>query len=301
MIDSKLITFLSLCDTKNYTKTAEQLFITQPAVTHHIKALEKQYDIRLFQPGKKIFKLTAQGELLRTFSLRLLEIANEFQLALEKCDNYQRHLRLLATPSTHACYLRNILVDWIARYPNDFLSIQIAPMSQILDELTKGKVDFALVDESFDKRKYESIPASSMKIKFVVALNHPLATKKVIDMEDFMSQKFILNTTAVGLKEALIESFRSHSYSIDFLKFTTETNDLETVKDIVLSGHGISMFYECSIQKELDSGALVPLRFDEFECENGFQFVYSKKNLEEPRIKMICQEMIEMFQQKHNL
>ena len=64
MIDTKLLTFIKLCETKSFTKTAEQLYITQPSVTNHIKTLEKNHSIKLFVPNDKNFELTEQGKIL---------------------------------------------------------------------------------------------------------------------------------------------------------------------------------------------------------------------------------------------
>ena len=83
MIDSKLETLIALIEEKNYTKTAERLFITQPAVSHHIKAIEKEYDIVLFKNAKK-FELTKSGSILLDYA-KAAKLQNQLLLnTLEK-------------------------------------------------------------------------------------------------------------------------------------------------------------------------------------------------------------------------
>ena len=86
MIDTKLITFLTLLEEKNYSKTAARLYITQPAVTHHIKSLEKEYDISLFK-NSKTFELTKAGAMLLEYA-KSLKLQEEFLLANMKKQDY---------------------------------------------------------------------------------------------------------------------------------------------------------------------------------------------------------------------
>ena len=109
MIDPKFLTFLSLCETRNYTKTAELLYVTQPSVTNHIKTLEKLYDIKLFTSNTKNFKLTPEGELLYKYVLQLKAMDAQFERMLSATGNQKEYLTFSVTKNINNGFLKYLL------------------------------------------------------------------------------------------------------------------------------------------------------------------------------------------------
>jgi DNA-binding transcriptional LysR family regulator len=97
VIDPKFLTFLSLCETRNYTKTAELLYVTQPSVTNHIKSLEKIYNIKLFTSNTKNFQLTPEGELLYKYVLQLKAMDAQFDRMLAASEKKKEQITFSVT------------------------------------------------------------------------------------------------------------------------------------------------------------------------------------------------------------
>ncbi|MDE6655919.1 MAG: LysR family transcriptional regulator [Anaeroplasmataceae bacterium] len=109
MNDPRLLTLLTLVQVKNYTKTAQRLFITQPAVTHHIKSLENEFDIIIFT-GNKGFELTKQGQILVEYARRMMNQSRELTEAISDSLSLKKTLTLGITNEAVAlCAKRNLL------------------------------------------------------------------------------------------------------------------------------------------------------------------------------------------------
>ena len=153
MIDTKLITFLTLLEEKNYSKTAARLYITQPAVTHHIKSLEKEYDISLFK-NSKTFELTKAGSMLLEYA-KSLKLQEEFLLAnMKKQDSFICNLGF--TPMVKAMippieFLKQIF------YETPSFNAYTYTSQELFEHLNSGKIDFAFIDNSFDPFDYDIV------------------------------------------------------------------------------------------------------------------------------------------------
>ena len=119
MTDPRLLTLLTLVKIKNYTKTAQKLFITQPAVTHHIKTLEKEYEINIFS-DPKTFELTNEGKILVEYARRMINQSTQLQGALEKSKNTSKEFRLAVTNDSAVILQKRNLMQSFFEYFNSF-------------------------------------------------------------------------------------------------------------------------------------------------------------------------------------
>ncbi len=145
MLDFRIETFLSVCRNMSYTKAANELYITQPAVSQHIKSLEKHYGAKLFfYNGKKLI-LTEQGELLRQF----FESVHHDSARIEDMVRHihtKRVIRLGATMSIGGFYLPEKLSRYILAHPEYNVTLTIQDTRDLLKMLDNGEVDFAMCE-----------------------------------------------------------------------------------------------------------------------------------------------------------
>ena len=171
MIDFRLKTFIDLCETKSYTKTAKNLSITQPAVSQHIKLLEEKYNLKLFDYMSKKLVLTQEGIdfLCNVQKLQTMSINIEHHLK----DSSTRHKSLVfgATRTIGEFYLPKYLKDYLRLYPKDNLSMVVNNTKFLLENLNKGNIEFAIIEGHFDKAEYETYLVSKEKL---VAIASPL-------------------------------------------------------------------------------------------------------------------------------
>ena len=182
MIDPKFLTFLSLCETRNYTKTAELLYVTQPSVTNHIKTLEKLYDIKLFTSNTKNFKLTPEGELLYKYVIQIKAMDAQFERMLSATGNQKEYITFSVTKNINNSFLKYILAKWTKSNPNLNYSLIIKEFDDILKDLNQGLIDFAIIDNRFTKKNYQTISLLNTNLVLAVNKKHPLAKMKKISL-----------------------------------------------------------------------------------------------------------------------
>src|SRR5699024_1444785 len=197
MFDFRLETFLTLCKVLNYTKTAEILHITQPAVSQHIKYLENNYGIRLFNYRSKDLSLTKEGETLYNFALAMKTSSDKLKhmITLPKPANPPIKFGTTLTIGEYTMWpiLRKLLLD----FPNMDISMEVGNTKSLLENLKDGNIDFAILEGHFDKSKYNSKLISLENFIGVCSTEHIFAYKEV-NFNDILNQRLILREKGSG-------------------------------------------------------------------------------------------------------
>lgn len=179
MLDNRVETFLALCEIMNYTKTAETLHITQPAVTQQIRWLEEYYGCRLFSYQGKVLRLTEKGETLRRLAQQMTANAQGILQEMEREENTEIHLRIGATKTIGDYMLPPIMVDFLQEHPQYRLHLTVDNTGKLLHMMEEGKIDFAIVEGFFDKEKYDFTLYKRERFLGVCGKNCPLRGKTI--------------------------------------------------------------------------------------------------------------------------
>lgn len=139
MLDFRVATFLTVCETMNYTRAAEALHITQPAVSQHIHYLENYYDTKLFLSSGKKLELTATGKLLYQSLSAISHDTDILKLQFSQLERRQSTLRLGSTRPSVNSAPKMPLVHYIKNHPEINLSYQIADTHILMEELKKAR------------------------------------------------------------------------------------------------------------------------------------------------------------------
>ena len=154
MLDFRMDTFLTVCQCMNFTRASEKLNITQPAVSQHIRFLEKHYNTKLFRYEGKKLRLTGAGEILRNASLTMMHDEQSIQDEMRRTEEEQE-IRFGATRTVGDALMGRILENYLKRYPDAKIHMEVENTRDLLSRLDNGEIDFALVEGFF--KKSESI------------------------------------------------------------------------------------------------------------------------------------------------
>ena len=145
-MDTQLRTFLTVCETMNFTQAARKLFLTQPAVSHHIHGLEKKYGLPLFSHQGRTLELTPAGRTLAAYA-RLLQ-TDEALLArkMEACQRGTRQLTFGVTMTIGEYGIARPAARYLKAHPDVELTLIFGNTRELLQQLDQGKRDFALVE-----------------------------------------------------------------------------------------------------------------------------------------------------------
>lgn len=276
MLDPRWNTFLVLCETMNYTRAAERLCLTQPAVTHHIHYLEDHYGCRLFIYEGKILRLTEAG-------LKLLEYTRSLAYNSRKAEEAMKSpspvsLRVGASKTIGEFVIAPQVKRFLQEHPEANFSLTVDNTQTLLRSLESGRLDFVLLEGFFDRSRYDATLYRKEPFFGVCSPEHHFAGRTVA-IEELDAERILIREPGSSTRTIFEDALRRHNRTLNRFSKTTTISDFSTIKSLVADGLGISFLYEAAVSKELDSGVLARFDLAETPMSGAFYFVCLKENL----------------------
>ena len=268
-MDSKLQTFLTLCQTMNYRIAAEQLHLSQPAVTKQIQSLEQMLQIKLFCYDGHMLHKTEACLLLERYAITQQYQFEELQLAI--ADKKRFNLRIGAT-KTIGDY---VLIDAIKEYlsdPSHELSLMVDNTMHLLQMLDENQLDFAVIEGAFSKTKYDSYLLRMEPFVGICAKNSPLCGQH-ISVEELLKQTIIVREKGSGTRRIFEERLAALGYELSDFYREVSISSFVAIKALVAAGIGISFLYNSVAAKENDIGTFT---VDGITEPHPFHVVYTQ-------------------------
>ena len=285
MLDFRLDTFLALCRTMNYTRAAEELNITQPAVTQHIQYLQRHYGVKLFQYRDKHLFLTEAGAALRSAALTMEHDERELMEHLPLLQKGMQHLRLGATLTVGEYALPPHLGRYMKRHPDVALHLVVGSTRRLLEGLNRGELDAAVVEGYFAKREYDAIRWSMEPYVCVCAAGSAL--EGPMELEDLFTQTLILRDPESGTREILERALLERNFQLSDFRRVVEINDLTVIKQLVEQNCGITFLYRRAVERELEEGQLRQVFLRGWEVQHEFTFLWRKGSVFEQNYRRL--------------
>ena len=243
-MEQKLETFLTLCKTMHYGRAAEELNLSQPAVSKHIQALEAQYGVRLFDYQNRRLRKTPQGQLLEQYaiSLRYNEQTLLASLRAAPC----RKIRIGATKSIGDYILFPEIRRYLEQSRNE-LTLLVDNTARLLELLEDGALDFVVLEGTFDKRRYDCFLLRSEPFVGICAQDHPFAGRQV-PIETLFSQRLILREEGSGTRRLLLDALAQQGWREDAFASVACVSSFKLIRELVKDNCGISFLYEAVVQ-----------------------------------------------------
>ena len=288
MLDFRHETFLTLCSCESFTKTAELLHMTQPAVSQHIKYLEEVYGCKLFDTSNRKIKLTEQGELLKEFTTSVLSDIKHFKENIVSINTDILQFKFGATLSIGEYVMPDILSNLLTTYPDMKVHMTVANTQTLLDHLNNGELDFAIVEGMFDKSKYDTTLFSQENFIPVCSPQSEDANREVT-IKDLTKSRLILRESGSGTREIFENILQKNNYSLDAFNKVVEVSNMSAIKKMVSNNLGISFMFEVVARKEIESNTLSRINLSNYTEQREFNFVYLKNSYFRDRIMNIYQ------------
>lgn len=267
MIDYRIKTFLVLCDTMNYRKTAELLNMTQPAVTQHIHFLENEYKCKLFMYDRHTLKVTGDGELLKNYAENVIF---QEQKLLEKMQTERKPvLRIGATKTIGEFVIDEKLADYL-KNPNNNLLIDIDNTVRLLQRLKKGELDLAMIEGFFDSKEFASKIYKEEDFIGVCSKNHQFANQ-TISLEKAFSQTLFIREKGSGTRTILEQLLSEHNYTVENFRRNVCVSNFGLMSKLIAKNIGITFAYKAFLKS---SDALAHFYIDGYKTVRNFRFVY---------------------------
>lgn len=291
MLDYRLKTFLILGKTLNYTRTAEMLHISQPAVSQHIRYLENHYGFKLFDYYNRHLQLSDLGKQLYQ---KILYLESESQNILKELNdkkNAQKLIRFDCTFTFGEYIIPPLLSQWLKSDPDLKISMRIKNTAGCLEALDHGEVDFILVEGFFNKASYEYQLIKRTHMALVVPPSHPLTFKESVNLHELLQYPLVIRQKEPRERGILPAGLAEHNYSYDSFANVIQCGSMNVMKDLIKNNCGIGFLHEDIIQKELQDGTLKEIIIEDFKLSRELNMVYLSKHKNSPLIQKIYSDL----------
>lgn len=289
MLDFRIYTFLEVCKYMNFTKAAEALHITQPAVSQHIRYIEEYYQTRLFTFQGKKPVLTEAGEyLLHAFTT----LSHDQVYLKEQLLSMQKKKPALifgATLTIGEYVMPRFLIEYQTRHPDTVLTMITANTHELLDRISDGEIDFAIVEGYFDKTQYDYLTFSSEP--YIAVAGTPLFEDcRPRSLSELLDQKLIVREPGSGTREILEKHLEARNLSIHDFSGVSEIGNIPALKSVVSAGLGITFLYRSAAEEELKNGILFDVTPENFSITHDFTLIWQKGSMFASRYRTIFEE-----------
>ena len=247
-MDQKMHTFLVLCQTMNYRLAAERLHLSQPAVTKQIQSLEQYLQTKLFCYDGRLLHKTEACLLLERYAISQQYQFEELQLAI--ADKKRRRLRIGATKTIGDYVLIDAIKDYL-RAPENELYLVVDNTKNLLQMLDENLLDFAVIEGSFSKTKYDSYLLRMEPFVGICAQNNALCGKEV-PIQELLKETIIVREDGSGTRKIFEERLNANGYELSDFRRSVSISSFVSIKALVASGIGISFLYDSVVSEDSD-------------------------------------------------
>jgi DNA-binding transcriptional LysR family regulator len=262
MADRRLQVFHAVAKHLSFTRAADALFMTQPAVTFQIKQLEEQYSTRLFERRHGSISLTPAGELVLSYAEKILALSDEMETRLAEMTGEMRGPLLVGASTTIAEFmLPRVLGEFNALYPQVRARLIVANSESIESRVAEHTLDVGLIEAPAKLNGLHSQICCEDELQVICAPDYPLASLSAVTPKILVDYEYISREPGSGTREITDAYFRDNQVPVERLKTQMELGSPEALKGVVATGLGFAIVSRAVVAKETQLGALasVPL------------------------------------------
>lgn len=274
MIDNKLETLIAVCETGSFTKAAEQLSLTQPAVSQHIRQLEKELGARLFNRAEGSIKLTAQGEIALKYAKRIKTL---YQNMLQSVSNEKKQITRLTIGITRTAE-SSLMPDVLARYSNLHPDMRITILSDginnLYNKLKTYELDLAVIEGRISDSNFHSILLDTDSLILAVSPQNPLAGKQIVTINELKKEKLILRLPDSATRSMFVSTLESQGLSLDEFNVILEVDNIAMIKNLVKKDFGVTILAKSAFLSDMHKGKLAGLPVENLSMIREVNMVY---------------------------
>ncbi len=270
---NQLEVFLTVAQEKSFSRAAEALHRTQPAVSQAIRRLEGELGEPLFDRSSKDGTLTSAGRVLLDFSHQMINLRRHAHSAIKELRDLHHGKLTLGANEYTVMSLLPLIPIFRARHPHIKVEVRRSLASRIPGEIIGRDVELGLVSFKPNDTTIKALPIASDEIALVVAPDHHLATKEIVSVRELGAESFIAHNVPSPYRDRVIKTFEKHRTP---LNISLEMPTLESIKRLVEQGLGVALIPRLAAQIEIERKQLAGLSVREMKFERRLHLIYRK-------------------------
>ena len=276
MLDPKLETFITVAELKNFTKAAQALNLTQPAVSNHINQLEKEYNTKLFMRKKKDFTLTNEGKIALTYARRLKALHDKMIQKIADVQTSSSHIKIGITHTSENNNITEVLAQYANQMHNITITIITDSINNLYDMLENYQLDIAIVDGKKQSGKLNYLMLDTDYLVCVLSSQHPLAKNSSISLNQLKKENMILRLPSSSTRSLFEATLISINESIDSFNVLLEVDNVSTIKQLVMNNFGVSILPQSVCTKDVKKGKIKTLPIENLSMTRQMNIAYNK-------------------------
>ena len=273
---SQLEIFLSIADEKSFSRAAEKMLRTQPALSIAIKRLEEELGETLFDRSSKSGTMTEAGKILYSYAQKMINLRDEAKDSISELRGmFRGRLTIGANESTSLYVLPSLLLEYRKRHPQIKIEVFRNVSEKIPLEVVERNLDFGFLSYDPMNPALQSIEVHRDELALVVPPKHRLAGRKQVTVKELGEEQFVAHNVKTPSRARIFELFAHHRAP---LNICVELATLETTKDFVMRNVGIAILPKLAVQGEIESGKLVEVSVRGMKIEKVLRLVYRRES-----------------------
>jgi DNA-binding transcriptional LysR family regulator len=261
---------------KSFSRAAESLNRTQPAISQAVRRLEQEIGEKLFDRSSKDGTLTLAGEVLLDYAKQMLNLRLTAQNAIKEMRDLH-HGKVTISANEHTVfYLLPIVQEFRRLYPLVKIEVQRGVASRIPKEVMAREVELGIISFKPNDNSVKSISVGTDELALIVSPNHSLANKSSVSVKELGVETFIAHNAPSPYRQKVIETFEKHNTR---LNISVELPSLEAIKRLVEKGVGVALIPKLTAQTEIANGQLKALSVPEMKLERKLHIIYRRNSV----------------------
>ena len=286
--------FVSVVDQKSFSRASEQIHLSQPTVSTHIKELEAHFQCRLLDRLGKVTEPTRAGMILYDYAKQMLELKQETQSAMLDFLGHTKGRLNIGGSSIPAGYiLPKMMGGFKKEFPEVSILMSVGDTGQITQAVKLGELELGVVGAKSDDPDIAQEKLVADEMKLIVPADHVWAEREHVTCKEFLSQPFIAREKGSGTWKTILASMEKAGVDVSRLEPAVTMGNSVSVIQGILNNVGISILSTIAVADELERGRLVALSVAELDLSRNFYLTLAHKRTRSP----ICDKFIQYARQ----
>lgn len=274
MVDVKLNTLLKVYEMGSYTRAAEKLSLTQPAVSKHIRQLERELGVSIFDRTGPKLRLTPEGKLIVRYAERVIALSDGLRRALADRNRAVDRLRVGVTHTSESSIVAEVLARYTEENVNTRITLRTDALASLYEMLKSYQIDIAIVEGDVSDPAIRTIRLDTDDLAVAVSNEHPLASRPSVTIDELRCERLILRLPSSGTRTLFDANLESRGMSPDDFNVILEVDNIATIKDLVRRNYGVSVLARSACMDELRKGKIRMLPIEDLTMVRQINLLY---------------------------
>jgi len=282
--DRRLQVFSNVARLLSFTKAAEALHMTQPAVTFQIRQLEEYFNTRLFDRNHNGISLTKAGQIVKSYADQIITQYNEMDNEVRRLTGDVEGLLVLGASTTIGEYvIPRLLGEYQAKFPGVAIRLQVANTLGVIHMVENNQIDIGIVEGPVNNKNLITSVCWDDELVAVMPVGHPLERLKKLTLDELLEYPFIAREEGSGTREVINGYLATQNLDFRDFDLIMELGSPESIKSAVAAGLGVSILSVATLEKERKLNLLAQRSLDP-PISRPFSIIYQRQKF---RVKAI--------------